>query len=69
MAIYNTHLIRFSPEIPYMTPAETVAFKRLREGGALSMFRCTSCENCQAEIPKNKRFCSKKCFEIKEGTK
>lgn len=54
------------PKVEHMTTAEMHIFKGMREAGSITLFRCTSCENCGAEIPKPKRFCSIECKEIFE---
>lgn len=64
MGLYDTYNIKVQPDKPYMTGAELVMFQKLRNGGALSVFRCTECKNCKAEIPKPKQFCGRRCYEI-----
>lgn len=55
----------FNPDLPYMTPSEADAFKRLRECGRLSFFRTTVCkaEGCDNEVIKGKSYCSKRCYD------
>lgn len=60
MAIVDTG-VKLRPDLPYMTAAERGLFKKTQK--YMSFFRKSSCERCKAEIPKNKKFCSKTCFE------
>jgi hypothetical protein len=49
-----------------MTVGERSHFKEV--GDTLSFFRKAPCEKCGTDIPKNKRFCSKKCHdEVENG--
>jgi len=50
------------PDAPYMNHAEAELFKRLRARGEITFFGCDVCDACPAEVPKGKRFCSKKCY-------
>ena len=51
------------PELPYMTAGEAATFKTLRDSGVVTWFRTAICEGCESEVPKNKRFCGRKCYE------
>jgi hypothetical protein len=51
------------PELPYCTTSELASFKRGRESGRVTFFRAAFCERCKCEIPKNKKWCSKKHME------
>lgn len=62
MALLDLYLARFKPGLPYMTESELKLFKKLRESQTISFFRATHCV-CGVEIYKEKRFCSKKCWE------
>lgn len=66
MGLFNTHLVKFRPELDYMTRAERVVFDRMRGGASLSFFRVKVCdrEGCDQETPKHKAFCSKRCYDI-----
>ena len=63
MGLLDTTGWKFKPDIPYMSVGEIGMFKKLREHGTISPFRCATCEECGAEVPKGKQFCSKKCYE------
>ena len=80
MGIVDTFGSRFRPDLDYMTPAERTLFKKLREGGGVSFFRTAVCAGewedpddkektvrCGAEIPKDKKYCSKQCKQKTEG--
>jgi len=63
MPLLDTVGWKFKPDLPYLTVGESGMFKRLREAGALSPFRIARCEECGADVPRGKRFCSKQCFQ------
>lgn len=70
MGIVDTYMIRMNPASPYLNQGEKTLFKRLRESGTISVFRCASCEACGAEVPKPKRFCCLECYKkaiVKDG--
>jgi hypothetical protein len=72
MGLKQTTLWRFDPKKGYMTTAERSAFKELLKAGAISFFRIGQCEQCGADIPKSKKFCSIDCAdqqEDKDGNK
>ncbi len=53
---------------PYLTKQERAKFKKMRDGGVVSFFKCGACEECKAEIPaKIKRFCSWECYQKVEA--
>jgi hypothetical protein len=57
---YHTNI---KPKLLYMTYSEQLLFRSMRATGALSMYRCTSCARCGAEIPIPKKYCNKSCME------
>jgi len=67
MVLRNFRSVRqkFNPEKDYMTPAELLYFRNMREVGEITFFRCGFCETCRTEVLKSKRFCSKQCKEKK----
>lgn len=67
MAIIDTYMTKLRPDLPYMTEAEAKMFKRMSDGGALSIFRQQLCKKCGAFVPKPKEYCSKQCYEDAHG--
>ena len=65
MALFDTYGIKIQHDKPWCNSGEMSLFKRLRAGQAITVFRTQTCEVCGVEIPKPKRFCSKRCFDIK----
>jgi hypothetical protein len=67
MGLYDTNLIRFRPDLPYMTGAERLTFQKLRAGRVITHFRVRPCDglDCSADVPKSgiKRFCTKECHD------
>jgi len=63
MALIDTYMIKFRPDLPYMTDAEARLFKRLADGGQLSVFKQGTCKRCSKPVPKIKSYCSKDCYE------
>jgi len=59
----------FDKKTPWLKPGEAIYFKRLRSQGRITFFRISICETqgCEEEVPKGKRFCSKKHYEETEG--
>jgi len=53
---------RPKPELPYFTVPEMLQFKRQKENGEITFFRMGACVKCGKEQPKNKKFCSKDCY-------
>lgn len=58
------------PDLPYMTKAEMNRFKAGRTERKISIYRCKKCENpsCNKSIYQSKKYCSKDCFEVVEGS-
>lgn len=53
-----------------MSSGERTEFKRLRDGGAVTVFGVMKCaaEGCENEVPrKAKRYCSIECWRETEG--
>ena len=50
----------------FMTRPEREHFKRLRDIGAVSFFRSSTCIACGEEILKGKKYCSETCMEKME---
>ena len=63
MGLINTGMTKMRPDLPYMTGPELILFDPMREGGAISIFRCGSCAQCKRDIRKEKLFCSKRCYD------
>jgi len=59
---------KFKPELDYMTKSEMGIFKKLREEGRISFFKCGNCCVCGAEIIKSKKYCSQTCKEKEEAS-
>jgi len=70
MGLESTYRLKLRPDLPYMTPGEMSHFKKLCDGGAISIFRVSACEGCGADIPKSgtKTHCSKRCHEEQYGS-
>ncbi len=51
----------------YMNNSEKVHFKELLNTGSVTFFRLSYCENCNAEIPNTKKYCSFDCKVEIEG--
>lgn len=56
----------FNYDLVYMTKLELSTFKKLVETGYISIFRISSCENCNIDILKGKKYCSISCYKAKE---
>lgn len=56
----GTHT-KFSPDLPYMTVPEANHFNRVK--GTLTIFRLGRCGVCNGDVPKSKKYCSKRCYE------
>jgi hypothetical protein len=65
VGLLDTSSFKPKPKLSYMTAAEQNMFKSLRKGQALSFFRIGLCP-CGEEIPKNKDYCSKDCYDKSE---
>lgn len=53
-----------------MSPGERSEFKRLRAGGATTVFGVNKCaaDDCQNEVPRDaKLYCSQACWRKEEG--
>lgn len=55
--------MKFDLSKPYLTQAEAVEFKRLRDTGAVSIYRTEKCKACGGEVPKGKSYCKKEEYE------
>jgi hypothetical protein len=61
--------LRFNDK-PYMTAPERGEFKRLRDGGAVTVFGVQICaaDGCENEVPRDvKLYCSQACWQKEEG--
>lgn len=57
-------------DTPYMTSPERGEFRRLRDGGVVTLFGVALCaaEGCDNEVPVNvKLYCSEACWRKEEG--
>lgn len=63
MALIDTYMIKFRPDLPYMTDAEARLFKRLVDSDKLSIFKQGTCKRCSKSVPKVKSYCSASCYE------
>lgn len=55
-----------SPNRCYLSASERSTLQRLIDAGQITFYRLIQCEQCAADIPKGKRFCSWKCYQEAE---
>lgn len=60
--------MKFDLSKPYLTQAEAIEFQRLRDTGAVSIFKTEKCSACSNEVPKGKRFCKKEEYDSRLET-
>ena len=68
MTLKQTFGTKFDPAKDYMTAAERALFERMRDSGELSFYRIGVCEQCGADVLKEKKFCSRQCKEEHDET-
>jgi hypothetical protein len=63
---------KWNLSVRYLTAPEVAEFKRLKQSGAITVFRLARCLNCGGDIPKVedngalvKEYCTKKCYDAK----
>ena len=62
-----TDMFAPKPALPYATRLEMLTFGTLVKNGTMSFFRIGYCKVCKAQMPKNKEYCSKKCYTKEVG--
>lgn len=61
----QTYGAKFNPDREYLTAPEGALFREMRESGQITLFQIEKCkrEECEADVPRSKKYCSKKCME------
>lgn len=59
----------FNSDREYMTEPERQMFEEMRHGGQITIFQIGACEACGADVPRSKKYCSKKCMEVADETR
>ncbi len=60
----QTYGAQFNPGREYLTVAENQLFKEMRESGQITIFQIGKCDRCSADVPRSKKYCSKRCMEV-----
>lgn len=68
MAFLQTFGMATDSERDHHTVAELLIFRKLVKSHTISFFRIGKCVECDGEIHKAKKYCSKECKSIHEGT-
>ncbi len=68
MSLKQTYGVRFDSSREYLTRTEYTLFEQMRDSGEITMFRLAVCKECGADIPRTKKYCSKKCMEANHDT-